>query len=404
MFRKAVMLGVIGIMAMGVSSIVFGCGNDGTTEKSTTQQAQKAEKQYVHLKVDNALDLIAFLGKDIKALNIPEEAIEYIGARPFTVYYDTSFLGQPCDNVMLGFTNDYATKTDKVNNVYITIKNPKFWDCKAYLDKQLGECHDCGTTPYAFVNGGALTYFTYYKDGIKYHLSMGSANIFYRLVLSLGVPKNPPNRQSIGLVEPAGFMGVGMMSSFNRANAAVNNNNNNKETWVCSSCGSKSVGKFCGECGTKRAVPVAMETAVASGQQQSLGQAPRMLDGPGMMNVNYWKHEVLDGGWMSPVGDLALEIKGFDFKFGIYKAEEPDNFRWQNGRFYFAGWQNSSDRAERYDLLFSDAVAIKDAEGKVLVTLREMWHEKRSVYLKLEYPGQEGFVIKELRKPKDIVE
>ncbi len=385
-------------MAMGFPSFSFG-GNNNSIEESTKPQTQK---NYVHLQIDNALDLIPLLGKDIKTLNIPEEAIEYIGARPFTVYYDTSFLGQPCDNVMLGFTNDYATKTDKVKNVYITSKNTKFWDCKAYLDKQLGECHDCGTMPYVAVNGGALTYFTYYKDGIKYYLSMGSANKFYRLELSLGVPKNPPNRQNLGLAEPVGFMGVGMMSSFNRA--ATVNNINNKETWVCSNCGSKSVGKFCGECGTKNPDSAAREVLDAPVQPQSPRPVLEMLDGPGMMNVDYWKHKVLNGGWIAPEGNLSLEIKDFDFQFGIYKAGEPDNFRWQKGRFYFAGGQHSSNREERYDLLLSEDVVIKDAEGNILVILKEMWHEKRSVYLKVEFPNREDFVIKELRKPQDIVE
>ncbi len=398
-------------MAMGFPSFGFG-GEINAPEGKATQRVQEAPKEYVHLQTDNALDLIAFLGKDIKSLSIPEEAIKYVGTHPFAVYYDTSFLGQPCDNVMLGFTSDYATKTDKVNTVYITCKNPKFWDCKAYLDSQLGECHDCGTMPYVAVNGGALTYFTYYKDGVKYYLSMGSANKFYRLELSLGAPKNPPNRQSLGLVDQTGGMGFGMM--FNNKIAApvaapvatpiAAPAASNRESWFCPNCGRKGFGKFCEECGTKKPDTVAKAMPEAPVQPQSPRQEPQMLDGPGMMNVNYWKHEVLNGGWISPEGNLSLEIKGFDFQFGIYKAGEPDNFRWQEGRFYFAGGQNSPNREERYDLLLSGEVEIKAADGELLVTLLEMWHEKRSVYLKLKIPGREGFVIKELRKPKDIVE
>lgn len=261
MFRKAIMLGVISIMAMGFPSFGFG-GESNAVDGKVTQQAQATPKQYVHMKVENALDLIAFLGKDLKDLNIPQEAIEYIGAHPFTVYYDTSFLGEPCDNVMLGFTNDYATKTDKVKNVYITCKKPTFWECKAYLDSQFGECHDCGTMPYVAVNGGALTYLTYYKDGVKYYLSMGSANKFYRLELSLENPKNPPNRQSLGLVAtsgmvgsfgmgaPSGFFGTGMAS-----NTSVNTPAQpveNKPSWFCPNCGRKNFWKFCEDCGTKK--------------------------------------------------------------------------------------------------------------------------------------------------------
>lgn len=261
MFRKTIMIGAIGIMAMG--SPAFGFGEESNAvDGKVTQQAQATTKQYVHMKVENALDLIAFLGKDIKDLNIPQEAIEYIGALPFTVYYDAYFLGQPCANVSLGFSYDYATKINKAKDAYITLKTPDFMACKAYLDSLLGECHDCGTLPYAAVNGGAQTYFTYYKDGVKYHLTMGSANSFYRLQLSLGNPKNPPNRQSIGLVAtsgmvgsfgmgaPSGFFGTGMAS-----NTSVNTPAQpveNKQSWFCPNCGRKNFWKFCEDCGTKK--------------------------------------------------------------------------------------------------------------------------------------------------------
>lgn len=130
----------------------------------------------------------------------------------------------------------------------------------------------------------------------------------------------------------------------------------------------------------------------------------QMLDGPGMANVNYWKHKVLDGSWHAPEGTLELNFQGFDFDFGIYKAGEPDNFRWTKGRFYFDGSQNSQDRAVRYDLLFSDEPCIKDAEGKLMITLLEMWHENKSIYMKVQYPDAKEPVIKELRRMKDIRE
>ncbi len=129
-----------------------------------------------------------------------------------------------------------------------------------------------------------------------------------------------------------------------------------------------------------------------------------VTDGPGMVNTNAWKHGVLDGGWITPKGDLALEIQGFDFKIGIYKPGEPDNFRWHEDRFYFDGGQNSPKREVRFDLLLSDDPCIKDAEGKVLATLEKMWHEKKSIFMELKYPNAERSVIRELRRPKDIVE
>lgn len=198
--------------------------------------------------------------------------------------------------------------------------------------------------------------------------------------------------------------GMSMMCMQNMMQSHSATGSANADAWFCPKCGHKGTGKFCGECGTKRPDKKGQEQEPVPVKATPSTPTLHMSDGPGMANVNYWKHEVLNGGWITPVGDLSLEIKGFDYDFGIYKAGEPDNFRWQKGRFYFAGWQNSPNREERYDLLFTGELTIKDTEGNVLVTLLEMWHEKRSVYMKLKYPNAEDFVIKELRKPKDIVD
>lgn len=127
-----------------------------------------------------------------------------------------------------------------------------------------------------------------------------------------------------------------------------------------------------------------------------------MVDGPGMMNPNLGKHKELDGGWMAPEGDLALEIKGFDYKFGIYKAGEPDNFRWLEDRFYFDGGEGAKDRDSRFSLMLNGEPTIKDTEGNTLVTIVKMWHEKKSIYMELKYPN--GLVKRELRKFEDIKE
>lgn len=175
-------------------------------------------------------------------------------------------------------------------------------------------------------------------------------------------------------------------------------------TWDCT-CGNKGLSsKYCGECGTKRPGSENATEAKAPTRVPPAMSEIHMTDGPGMVNVNAWKHNVLDGGWITPEGDIALEISGFDYKIGIYKQGEPDNFRWHENRFYFAGWQNSPDRNVRYDLLLSSDPKIVAADGTVLVSLEEMWHEKKSIYVKLQYPNTEGVVTRELRKPKDIVE
>lgn len=233
----------------------FACGGGlGSDEK---QQAEQPQKEYLSLKIDSPWELIPFIGRELSTLDIPQEAIKYIGKAPFLVYYDTSFLGNPCQSVTMSFRNEYSTKTDYVKSVSIYGKSVDFRKCKEYLDTELGECYDCGITPYAAVNGGAVTYYTYYKNGLCYKLSQGSAQSFYSLNISKGEPKGKPNRQL-----PVFGVGPGMnlMNSMVPTNAFQSapktqpvDNVDNREAWTCSSCGhTANKGKFCTECGSIR--------------------------------------------------------------------------------------------------------------------------------------------------------
>lgn len=242
------MLGVVGFMSMGIPS----WANGGNIDNGNTQSRVEQNKQeYLRLKIDNAMDLIPMLGKDLQTLDIPKEAIKYIGAHPFAVYYDSCFMEFPCKNVLLAFNNDLHTKIDSVQSISISCNKPDFRTCKEYLDKQIGECYYSGTEPYVAVNGGAVTYFTYYKEGIKYHLSSASARDYYSLVISKGEPKGAPNRQFTGLAtfSDATF---GMNMSYGFALKVPAAPVDNRETWTCEACGHISKGKFCGECGTPR--------------------------------------------------------------------------------------------------------------------------------------------------------
>lgn len=239
MLKTMLTLGVISFMTMGIPSLV--CGGSVENDQGNTGQERK---QNLHLKTDNALDLLPLLGKNLKNLNIPQEAIEYIGSSPFLVYYDTNFLGAPCMSATLSFRHDFDTKADYVNDITLSLKEPNFNICRDYLNQELGLCHSCGSLPYAAVNGGAVTYYTYYKDGRKYHLSMASARNYYSLQISLGEPKGAPSRQFTGL---ALLANNDMTNNLNAAAPTAN-----KDTWFCTECGRANKGKFCGECGTPR--------------------------------------------------------------------------------------------------------------------------------------------------------
>lgn len=228
------------------------------TDKKSLDQIGAAQQEYLHLQVSDALKLMKLLGKAFKELDIPKEAIEMLGLRPFAVYYDTTFMGVPCECAMLAFEHDIPNKIDKVSRIYLTLKEPGFFKCKEYLDQQLGEWHECGMTPYAVVNGGAVTYFVYYKDGYCYRLSMGSAQHHYDLQISKGEPKGKPNRMATslnimpGMVMEGMSMPKGMAMPTGMAMAAPKAADN-RPLWTCTFCGYKqNKGKFCTECGRPR--------------------------------------------------------------------------------------------------------------------------------------------------------
>ena len=211
-------------------------------------------QEYLRLKINNALDLLPLIGKEIKELDIPEEAIQYIGDHPFAVNYEGDFMGFPCAEILMAFSYDFTTQVNSVTSISISCRQPSFTECKAHLDAELGDCYYSGTTPYAAVNGGAVTYFIYYKDGYKYHLSMASARSYYSLHIKREKPKGAPQRLSTSLC-----MGIGIgMVNLMQQNQTVPVNNvvpiavDNREAWFCSACGAKNKGKFCTECGTPR--------------------------------------------------------------------------------------------------------------------------------------------------------
>lgn len=232
----------------GVPPVINGGGVVGQPQEA------KPQKEYLRLKINNALDLLPLIGKEIKELDIPEEAIEYIGDHPFAVNYEGDFMGFPCEGILMAFSYDFTTQINSVTSITISCRQPTFMDCKAYLEKELGECYYSGSTPYAAVNGGMVTYFTYYKDGYKYHLYGASARSYYSIQITREEPKGAPQRQSTDICMG---IGMGMLNVMQQINTAPVSNTatvavDNRETWFCSACGAKNKGKFCTECGTPR--------------------------------------------------------------------------------------------------------------------------------------------------------
>jgi len=229
---------------------ICACGGPISNNQSTMTQP-KAE--YLHLKVDDAFSLLPMIGKDIKELDIPKEAIKYLGSSPFMVYYDTTFMGQPVSSASLSFITDYQNNAYLVNKAYITITKPNFNQAITFLESKFGECYYSDILPYVAVNGGAVTYYTYFKDGYRYHLSIGSAHKYYTLEISKAEPTTPPNRRANGF--GAFPQGISMSPLSNRMNMTppTPTPNENVEYWNCTNCGAmKNKGKFCTECGTKR--------------------------------------------------------------------------------------------------------------------------------------------------------
>lgn len=128
------------------------------------------------------------------------------------------------------------------------------------------------------------------------------------------------------------------------------------------------------------------------------------VDGPGMMNPNVWKHARLDGQWVAPEGDVAAEVSGFDYKLGVYKLGEADNFAWLKNRFYFSGATDATSDRNHISLNLNSPTVIKDSEGNELANLKEMWEEKGTLFVKLVYVPAGTIKVRQLRRPHTILE
>lgn len=130
----------------------------------------------------------------------------------------------------------------------------------------------------------------------------------------------------------------------------------------------------------------------------------RMTDGPGMVNSFYWKHDILNGAWVTPNGKYILDINGFDFTFGVYQSDVDNHFVNVSSRFWFDGSQRSQNREKRFDLKVMNDFFVTRSDGQKICKLINMYHEKDSIYVEIEiFPSNEK-LTEIFMKPEKILE
>ncbi len=123
--------------------------------------------------IDDILDCKDMLGMTAKEAGIPETVID---TKTFPVpktYAAGKILGMK-DYGVIYFSKNDSGEPDKINHIWIHIKEKGFEQCRGELEKLYGQPFDEGETPYVEADGGAVVWAKYQDGDIILRLSNAS--------------------------------------------------------------------------------------------------------------------------------------------------------------------------------------------------------------------------------------
>lgn len=127
-------------------------------------------------------------------------------------------------------------------------------------------------------------------------------------------------------------------------------------------------------------------------------------DGPGMVNPNVWKHQILNGSWVAPEGTCNLKISDFDYTLEVYQKDEPEHFAKYTSRFYFGN--SPEDDAKKHielNLSFGENI-VNNSKKEPICEINRMRYENGTIFVKLTYKDSTKSKTWQLRRFKTMME
>ncbi len=123
--------------------------------------------------IDNILDCKNMLGMTAKEAGIPETVID-TKSFPFPkTYADGKIFGMK-DYGVIYFSKDDSGEPDKVDSIWIHVKEMGFEQCMEELERLYGQPLDEGETPYVEADGGAVIWAKFQNGDVILKLSDAS--------------------------------------------------------------------------------------------------------------------------------------------------------------------------------------------------------------------------------------